>query len=925
MDHSGQNSLSRRLKIESQARVGTMMGRWKLERFLGFGSAAAVYTATDGAQVSALKTLHKSNQANEQVRARFKREAEVTMSIDHENVVKVYDIGTSDEGELFMAMEMLDGLALDEFLSRKGGKLGPRNALRITQQLLAGLAASHAKEVVHRDLKPSNVYITRQRVIKLLDFGVAHVEQADQRLTMDGTVLGTPAFMPPEQARGRLDMLDARSDTFAVGAVLFHMLTGRYVHEGTNIDEALILAATRPAESIARFESDLPERVIALVDKALSWNPAKRFANAGEMLAEVEGCLDVKAALNARSAGVGADSASAQIMAQSAENSTSEETEEEEQDGAIQDEDLRELLSAAEVAFQQFERSLDMARKYSWGHQETQAQIRRTHEALLSCISIYPDEAIFTLRPYSFSLANKDVWEPREPFDEITYNMFSCGIRSLHFKPTLPLEEFVKLLGIMMLDPRKDLPPEDDLGTAIWEANLEHIQVQMVSTFRLDDAAEQATFLENCEEEQARVERFMGEARKMQVERAQILLSMGEDAIAEAQGAMLNHEATMGQESPLIEGAINKQEVARLAAVLNSDPPLDQQLPYVLAETYREAMRGGELEQMHESLRDYFARFVRRKQYQELLRTHARLCLALRDPNLTAQVTAEMFTPEIFDTVLDALTRGLTEHGTEQERVLMQDKATLENLKELLVNLGSQHAGAIARLYPRVQNFKPFVRLFYAYLRKHLTGNEEHVGEIIPKVELPHAKAFIELLQAQPDSSAAVSALRHANYHPDPALKLELLEWRAARAPESVAIEVMDLARGDAPDLRVRAFQIAKRHNVPGLAQWISDRAREEDFYDLPYSERRLMLSLLLAQDQRLAFKLAVELITTHGLTANPTRDTTRLLAVEILRDMPTTPHVLEALDVATKRRPWNSKELQEAAAAAIKHHRGGR
>ena len=111
------------------------MGRWKLERFLGFGSAAAVYTATDGEVFAALKTLHKANQANDQVRARFKREAEVTFSIDHENVVKVYDIGTSDDGELYMAMEMLDGLALDEFLSRKGGKLGARNALRIVQQL----------------------------------------------------------------------------------------------------------------------------------------------------------------------------------------------------------------------------------------------------------------------------------------------------------------------------------------------------------------------------------------------------------------------------------------------------------------------------------------------------------------------------------------------------------------------------------------------------------------------------------------------------------------------------------------------------------------------------------------------------------------------------------------------------------------------
>lgn len=97
------------------------------------------------------------------------------------------------------------------------------------------------------------------------------------------------------------------------------------------------------------------------------------------------------------------------------------------------------------------------------------------YEVLFSCILIYLDEVIFTLRPYSFSLANKDVWEPRELFDEITYNMFSCGICSLHFKSMLLFEEFVKLLGIMMFDFCKDFFFEDDFGIVIWEVNLEYI------------------------------------------------------------------------------------------------------------------------------------------------------------------------------------------------------------------------------------------------------------------------------------------------------------------------------------------------------------------------------------------------------------------------------------------------------------------
>lgn len=268
-------------------RVGTTLnGKWRLERLLGIGGMAAVYEAVHrNRKRAAVKILHPEFSVNVAVRERFLREGYVANSVGHPGAVAVDDDDVSEDGCAFLVMELLDGETLDSRAERKGSRLAVDEVLALTDQVLSTLAAAHATGIVHRDLKPENLFLTQSGLVKVLDFGIARVRELSQSTskTQTGSLMGTPAFMPPEQARGRWDEVDARSDLWSVGATMFALLTGRYVHEANTVNEALAFAITRPARSIATLLADLPFPVVELVDRALAYDKAERWPNATTM------------------------------------------------------------------------------------------------------------------------------------------------------------------------------------------------------------------------------------------------------------------------------------------------------------------------------------------------------------------------------------------------------------------------------------------------------------------------------------------------------------------------------------------------------------------------------------------------------------------------------------------------------------------
>ena len=199
--------------------------------------------------------------------------------------MRVLDDDTVAEGAVFLVMELLDGETLASQLERRR-RLFATEVLRIADALLDVLGAAHAESVVHRDVKPENIFICNDGTIKLLDFGFARVVDAAQTaasVTGTHTTMGTPAFMPPEQAAGRWGEVDARSDLWALGATMFTALSGVFVHDGKTVADLLVAAATKPARSLRAAAPHLPQSVIAVVERALAFEKAMRWPDAATM------------------------------------------------------------------------------------------------------------------------------------------------------------------------------------------------------------------------------------------------------------------------------------------------------------------------------------------------------------------------------------------------------------------------------------------------------------------------------------------------------------------------------------------------------------------------------------------------------------------------------------------------------------------
>ena len=288
------NDAERREGLEAlvRQRVGsTLNGKWRLDSLLGMGGMAAVYAAThrNGHRV-AIKILHPHFCMDESLRARLQQEGYVANSIDHPGALRILDDDRAEDGAVFLVMELLQGEGLDARLKRKGWRLPRNEALAVTAGVLDVLAAAHAKGIVHRDIKPDNVFITRNGDVKVLDFGISRMRsqpdfmKATMGWTHQGALFGTLGFMAPEQALARSADIDGRTDLWAVGAMLFTVLSGRLVHEAPTANEQLVAAATRRAPPLSSVLPEADASLAALVDTALAFEPSERWQNASEML-----------------------------------------------------------------------------------------------------------------------------------------------------------------------------------------------------------------------------------------------------------------------------------------------------------------------------------------------------------------------------------------------------------------------------------------------------------------------------------------------------------------------------------------------------------------------------------------------------------------------------------------------------------------
>jgi protein kinase-like protein len=451
-------------------RIGqTLSGKWRLERLIGVGGMAAVYEAShrNGAN-AAIKILHPEFARRADTRSRFLREAYIANKAG-KGAVPVLDDDVADDGAPYLVMELLRGEAVDERAARLGGKLPLKEVLWIARETLLTLEHAHQAGIIHRDLKPENLFWTTESQLRVLDFGVARlrdVTTTETEHTKTGFVVGTPRFMAPEQAIGSTTNIDARTDLWSVGAIMFTTLTGRDVHEGGG--NPVVVAATRRARSLGSLDAAIPAGVVRVVDRALTFERDARYPDARTMREHVEALLgdDVAEDSTMPAARMPDPSFSAgedATLPHAAESRARVgfATQMSDVDTAA----LRELFDTLAKAVAahigrgagspQSIRTLDVA-------------YRRAKLALVDAhIGLF-----WNVQPEGFfARDNELLWTPEPPLPPSAERMFRGGVRMLGLLPGLTKPEFEVVARMLACDPS----PFTDFPTLLQSSGLEHV------------------------------------------------------------------------------------------------------------------------------------------------------------------------------------------------------------------------------------------------------------------------------------------------------------------------------------------------------------------------------------------------------------------------------------------------------------------
>lgn len=261
-------------------------GLYELHEQIGAGGMANVYRAIDlrTQQTVAVKILKEEFINDQELVRRFKNESKAISILNHDNIVKVYDVSVSDKLQ-YIVMEHIDGITLKQYLNERGGKITWRETIHFIGQILGALRHAHENGVVHRDVKPQNIMMLPSGQLKMMDFGIARIARAENQL-IAGKAMGSVHYISPEQAKN--DLTDAKSDIYSVGVMMYEMLSGRLPFESDNVVEVAIKQISDKPTPLAQVAPDVPHALVEITEHAMAKQPQERYANVAEMQADIE-------------------------------------------------------------------------------------------------------------------------------------------------------------------------------------------------------------------------------------------------------------------------------------------------------------------------------------------------------------------------------------------------------------------------------------------------------------------------------------------------------------------------------------------------------------------------------------------------------------------------------------------------------------
>jgi hypothetical protein len=955
-----------------QARVGQLLhGKWTLDALIGVGGMAAVYSAThrNGSRV-AIKILHGALSTHGEARERFLREAYIANKVEHSGTVKAHDDGTTAEGEHYIVMELLQGESIETRAKHAGGRLPLGEVLWIAEQTLEVLELAHAAGIIHRDLKPENLFLTDDAELKVLDFGIARLrESATDKRTQTGMMMGTPAFMAPEQALARWSLVDPRTDLWAVGAILFNLLTGRCVHAPPTASETLIRAATQPAPSLGRVLGGASLSLVRLVDRALAFDQAKRYPDAASMREQVRALLDALGDASERPsvAGAGAPfpapppataatareaaatraaaAPAAALHATVAAAPPAPPTDRAEAAGdggalssfdagsfavSTSEEDRR----ALQDMFLAIDRALVARRQYDPEHPEAMRRMDRAFSVCASALLQSKEGLSWNVTPYSFVAGGSTLWEPATPLDQIPYQLFADGVRLVGLLPGLTEAEFQELLRIVTLDRASEVAPEDDTVTLLWEACFEHVVHQAIDSFEEGDQQQRAKF-----------------AR----ERAQIV------ALAHFDTSMLVEECWAAR-PPRSEPLDVQAKKRRLASLLHRGETFDAQAA-VQAMELAEGMGGAKaaardlLRVDEQTLRMLGARlgvdtastgprFVRAAAYA-FEKSAARGAtgritapirsavdgLAVHKPAMalelvfqlcgaTGQSSAPGEAEQLRSSLAGAIVSRKTLEGVLAGANAGGDDRTfyLDGLRMILGYLDDTHLQVVLRALRDVRD-EPIMALVLEYVRRCGQGHEQELAEMFLEADEELGLALVKVLSEIP-TKVARDAIARASSSPHPVVRIAALGHVEGASSERLRVELRALLQDRSVEVRVAALRAMQKHNLRVAGPFLVVLVRESNFDGWSVEERMQALETVAGLAPARGEALCIQILSDARLIGSPAHDRSREIAAGVLGRIAASDEALQTLEKAASSRWRASESLRHAATVALESAR---
>ena len=947
------------LVAQCRSRVGRLIsGKWRLDALIGVGGMAAVYMATHrNGSMSAVKILHEEVSLNQEVRERFLREAYIANKVNHPGTVKVLDDDKDEQGAPYIVMELLRGETVETRAQKAGGRLPIADALEILDQTLAVLESAHAQAIVHRDLKPENLFMTDQGQLKVLDFGIARLREDKQtRRTQTGLVMGTPAFMAPEQAMGRWNDVDARTDLWAMGATMFTLLTGLPVHEAETAGEMLIAAATRPARSLARVLNQAPFQLVALVDRALAYERDNRFPDAHTFRAELQkirGSIAQEAApapdkLNPDKpimpATVHGKELPPQLLGGALADGPDDDDKERIETFDPSSNSDEEIARMAKV-FSLLERALTATKQYSADHPEPKRRFDEAFRELAAALMTCDIALAWNLTPYSFGARDQPVWEPEAPWNRVPYQLFADGVRMMGFSPGLDQPEFMRWVKLVTMDPLTDFAPEDDLVTLLWDENLEHVFFQAIDSFAEGNQDQRARY----EAERANVvagahidhradlskaviteRESAGAGGKKRpaakggsgdaVEKSRELfrvLSRGDSNDAEAAARIAN--LNLMEESPdeaEAAGALKLDENTRalLAARMEIDiAGTSERFIVAAAEAFIVSAKMGRSAAVTAPLRravDSLGAGAPAKAVEMIL--ELRDAVTVEGKELETESLRETMTSEVLSaaTLLEMLKGGDALSGETKVEYM-------KGVARVLGCLQPQHFDS-ALAYLENAPAGELQQLLLSFIKRVGRGNETKIATLFPKANVDLGLALVRLL-SEIETDAAREAVAMASQSPHALVRIEALGHIEGASGSRLRLEMRKLLEDPDPAVRLLALRAMEEHNISIAGPFLVLRIQESEFNKLPLEERQQALTTLSKLRAKRCEEVCITLLSESSILRTKSRDETRELAAQFLGEVASSDGALFLLEkVATSSAFRNSKRVRDAASAAL-------